>query len=247
MFAGARPVGFNYYYRGISDINYELEPSLFRDLPSDITAQQIKNIEQEIFDEFKLYAIKENWLKSKPDEVDETLYLMCIGRHCGLKCRLLDWSADCKCALLFLASENMDKDGCLWVLCTEPRYNSFRDNPLNVKCVSFVSENHWIYGSSNYEYIDKQSKTHYSPLGVLKRHEQHGFFTVSDRNVDLKTELNKNGFKLASIRVTKETKPVIRRRLSYMINTTFTNEEPKDDLKSLIDRLNAKVPTRNTK
>lgn len=235
------PVSRNYYFRGQSDVEQDLKPSIFRCLDTDLDSRQVKDYELRVFNEYKTYVLNENWLDSKCESVDEDLFLMSIGRHLGLNCRLLDWTIDWKRALYFTAKENLDSDGALWILQTPKAPEPFRDNPFESDNVAFIPEKHWVMGSSDYNWTDETNNVHYSPIGVLKRNEQFGFFTISGYGIDLKKELNNNDFKLAKLLIPAETKPSIKGRAELELNMHYTKRS-KGVLEVFIDELNTKIP-----
>lgn len=93
----------HWFYRGHSDSNYELIPSLFRINTKESWAHWDK-IEDYIMTQFKREAFP--FLKTIPSSDIEWLT---IAQHYGLPTRLLDWSTNPLIALYF-AVENHDND-----------------------------------------------------------------------------------------------------------------------------------------
>ncbi|MCQ2492020.1 MAG: FRG domain-containing protein [Lachnospiraceae bacterium] len=96
------------WYRGHSDINWELIPSVQR--------APYKDREQFLANDFYMKASVT--LHEKPDYRNYSAWLS-IMRHYGLPTRLLDWSASPLVAAYFAVEswkEEPDVDGCIWVL-----------------------------------------------------------------------------------------------------------------------------------
>ncbi|WP_150139011.1 FRG domain-containing protein [Candidatus Enterovibrio escicola] len=92
-------------FRGVSDLNYELIPSLGR-IPQLIDDDHmLTGFELRIIDEFKRRV--SSILKYTPKSEWEWLF---IAQHYGMPTRLLDWSSNPLVALYFAVYENINKD-----------------------------------------------------------------------------------------------------------------------------------------
>lgn len=98
------------WYRGVTNRDYNLIPSLQRNLPPKTLHHDIRKIESKMFDVFK--NVEE--IKEKDFTDWDLFYLM---QHHGLKTRFLDWSFNPLVALFF-ATYNWDRKQCarLWLL-----------------------------------------------------------------------------------------------------------------------------------
>lgn len=97
-----------YWYRGYSDINYPLIPSVQR-------GDYLKR-EQSLANDFYMKASVT--LNDKPDYRNYAAWIS-IMRHYGLPTRLLDWSKSPLISAYFATSKwktKSDVDGCIWVM-----------------------------------------------------------------------------------------------------------------------------------
>ena len=109
------------WYRGNSDANHRLVPSIFRllgDNPS-LASQEDKDIcrDQEIQANLH-YVMHANAIDKDFPENDQVSQLV-VMRHHGLLSRLLDWTDSPLAALLFAVVESAiksEKDSCVWVI-----------------------------------------------------------------------------------------------------------------------------------
>jgi len=96
-------------FRGVSDKDYDLIPSIARGTKSG-THLDINALENNLIAEFKRLSIPE--LKKIPSLDIEWLYL---AQHYGLPTRLLDWSSNPMVGLFFAVCSNEEKDGALYI------------------------------------------------------------------------------------------------------------------------------------
>ncbi len=134
--------GWHFLYRGHASTKYELLSSAGRKQP--IEGYRFDS-ERKCLSDFKDLVKDKNWQQFMIPNYNEDMFFMSIGRHLGLDCRLLDWTAKLETALYFAASDkdNQEKDGCLWVMCYP---NSINDSaaklaPFNVNEIKLIKEN----------------------------------------------------------------------------------------------------------
>ena len=163
--------GWHFLYRGHASMRFELLSMIGRKQP--INGDCI-NSERGCLNDFKALVAEENWQQFKVKSYNDDMFYMSIGRHLGLDCRLLDWTAKLETALYFAASDNkcMEEDGCLWVMCYP---NSIDDSgakidPFNVNEIKLVKENFWLENDLPISIL---------PLGIARRFSQNGFFTIT--------------------------------------------------------------------
>lgn len=93
-------------FRGHSDINYKLIPSIGRCFTNDL--KRTMDFEQDIMFEFRrMHTLYTN-------RCDNEFELLFLAQHHGLPTRLLDWSYNPLVALYFAVCSNFNKDGCVY-------------------------------------------------------------------------------------------------------------------------------------
>lgn len=184
--------GSHFLYRGHASTCFELLSMVGRKSP--INGNLLES-EKRCFQDFKALITDYNWMKYKEPSYNEDLFYMSIGRHLGLDCRLLDWTANLETALLFASADDnfVSENGCLWIMKYQERISdaSAKSNPFDSTKVSLIKENYLL---PNDRFI------HDLPLGQLRRFKQHGFFTIVPAD-QLTTPLDK--IPLSNIEFTK--------------------------------------------
>ena len=97
-------------FRGVTDKDYELVPSIGRNTGSG-TGGDISSLERELLEEFKRLSVPE--LTLPPTSEFEWLFL---AQHYGLPTRLLDWSTNPLVALYFAVERKDDVDGAVYMV-----------------------------------------------------------------------------------------------------------------------------------
>lgn len=130
---------FDFIFRGHSDINYDIIPSLFRE---DAIKEREKTY---IYDFFRYqYMIKENI-----SSIDY-LSVLTLAQHYGIPTRLLDWTANPLVALFF-SCKNNDTDGCVWVL-QKTFYQNNINNNFSIHTTFRDYINHNFSSSANFNF-----------------------------------------------------------------------------------------------
>lgn len=173
--------GWHFLYRGHASSKYELLSSAGRKQP--INGIWLDS-ERNCLNKFKELVKDENWQQFKIPSYNEDMFFMSIGRHLGLDCRLLDWTAKLETALYFAISDNNSivEEGYLWVMCYLGSIDDSDANlaPFSINKLTLVKENFW---STNDTPLKEQ------PLGIARRYSQNGFFTITPTEL-LTTPLN---------------------------------------------------------
>ena len=118
-----RPSAVTNIYRGLSDKEYLLLPSLFRTQDDRYNFDEI-NPEYVANDRYLSYGNEQTILKSFIHEAsryvnlpsNELLRWAEYAQHYGVPTRLLDWTSNPLVALYFACKNNLEKDGKVWLL-----------------------------------------------------------------------------------------------------------------------------------
>ena len=203
IFGELRKNGYSVLYRGLSDRRHSLLPSIARPRHD---GKDLILSEKQILSGFKAAADRD-WLKYKLDREDKDMFYMAVGRHMGLPCRLLDWTAGIDVAVSFVSRRDIDTDGMLWVLVldnTKVKYEDMGFSPFGIR----DDRLHVVKESNIFPDWECLSDM---PLGIVRRYRQHGFFTVSsDSNIcfphnDIVTE----GMRFISYPISSGTKKML--------------------------------------
>lgn len=164
--------GWKLLYRGHASSDFQLVSTIGRKKPINYNLQISERLCFESFKELIQQSIQD-LLHYKLKSYNDDMFYMSIGRHLGLYCRLLDWTASLETALYFCASdEHYANDlGRLFVLMTKDISTTHAsENPFEIEDFTIVKEDYLIPANLSIENF---------PLGIMRRSRQNGFFTIS--------------------------------------------------------------------
>lgn len=169
-------------YRGHESRDYKIESTIVRyvkEKKTDCSIQDILDAEKKGFNLFCHDIFKEEWLRNKLEQSDETLFKMSIGRHLGLPCRLIDVTASLETAIWFAVMNpkfyNTDGEIILIVL-DKNNVASTSQSPFHATNLSYAHEP-FVADSLNE-----------LPLGEQRRFTQNGHFIWVNDNYLLNEE-----------------------------------------------------------
>lgn len=223
--------GFHLLYRGHASNSFELLSTIGRKMPVN---GNLLDSERKCFLDYKHLIADKNWAQYKKPSYNDDLFYMSIGRHLGLDCRLLDWTASLETALFFASANDrfLNENGHLWIMVYEGAINDSHanENPFNTKEVTLIKESY---------YSPKSQSINEFPLGEQRRFAQNGFFTIVPSNL-IKTPLNRMLFTnimLKKVNITVEAKQSILEELSICYSDYLYKKKSKIEIE--IDRINA--------
>lgn len=218
--------GWHFFYRGHANESFKLLPTIGRKKP---LSGDMTKCEQASFHEYKQLVKIEEWERYKPSSLNDDLFLMSIGRHLGLDCRLLDWSASLETALFFALSDetNNDCDGTLWIMAYKGTIDleNAKTDPFSFTDFSIIKEaNLWLNDGFSTQ-----------PLGLSRRFLQNGFFTITPTE-DVTTPLNEQKIRntfFFSIKIKSDAKSDIIKKVPRDENWLLLNRASRiaDDIK----------------
>lgn len=224
--------GCHFLYRGHASNSFELLSMVGRKNPID---DKLMENEKKCFNEYKEIVKDKGWENFKKQSYDKDMFYMGIGRHLGLDCRLLDWTASLDTALYFASSDEKyeRENGHLWIM----GYNGTIDdtnakvNPLDIDDVALIKE----------DYLLPSNKTMANfPLGELRRFAQNGFFSIVPSDM-LTTPLDKiqmDTIKLIKVEITSDGKKDILKQLPKSYSDFLYKEN--SELETEIKKINSK-------
>ena len=161
-------------YRGHESNSYKIESTIVRHVKGnnkDCSVQDVREAELKGYNLFRRDIFKTEWLHNKPQKTDDTLFVMSIGRHLGLPCRLIDVTASLETAIWFVVMNprfyNEDGEVVLIVLdkndVSDTNISPFNANKLSYAHEPFMAES-----------------LNELPLGEQRRFFQYGHFIWVD-------------------------------------------------------------------
>lgn len=226
-FRGLR--GYNLFYRGQSRSDYELTSTIARHGCS-------LSEELEVMKEVEACCMSKGIESFRLESFDKGLFYAGIARHCGVWNRLLDWTACLKTAMSFLAEEDVDRTGSLWILAMERA--SFRMS----KGSPYEIEDDLIHVFKEGYYLPDGCSLGDLPAGVLRRYKQNGFFTATSAGNTVRP-LNEiaascPGIECLKIDISSEVKAIIRSS-DLMISKDYRCLGDNDELVKSLESLNS--------
>lgn len=104
-----------YAFRGQSNVNWSLQPSLLRHLPANATELQASTLEKDCMRVFQEKAHLHLSASDLPADSERKQW-WAIMQHHGAPTRLLDWTSSFLVALYFAVLEHWNLDGVVYVL-----------------------------------------------------------------------------------------------------------------------------------
>lgn len=107
---------FTYACRGQSNAQWDLTPSLLRILPSELSAQEVLDLEHTALNTFKSQA----HLYLSPSDFATTtdpVSWFTVMQHHGVPTRILDWTNSIYVAAYFAVHGTPSSDGAVWLVC----------------------------------------------------------------------------------------------------------------------------------
>lgn len=174
--------GYHLLYRGHASNSFELLSMVGRKIPVN---GNLLDSEKRCFQDYKDHIADRSWMQYKVSSYNEDLFYISIGRHLGLDCRLLDWTARLETALFFASADEgfVHKNGHLWIMIYKGSIDdaNAKIDPFEIKDVTLIKEGYLV--------PPNMSMANF-PLGEQRRFAQNGFFTVVPTDL-LTTPLDK--------------------------------------------------------
>ena len=169
-------------YRGHESKNYNIESTIVRHVKEkkrDCSVQDVREAEMKGYNLFCHNVFKDEWLNNKRRKSDETLFKMSIGRHLGLPCRLIDFTASLETAVWFAVMNpkyyNVDGE-IMFIVLNKDDVIGTNQSPF---CTTKISYSHEPFRADSLNDL---------PLGEQRRFIQNGHFIWVDDNSLLKEQ-----------------------------------------------------------
>lgn len=190
------------WFRGHSDANWELIPSLLRS-PLGI------NQETNILARFRNRAM--GMMSTYPTDNDPARWLF-LMQHYGLPTRLLDWTESALAGLFFAVAEHDDRDGALYLL-SPIEFNNYQTGKPAIHNSGTDKVQNFL--TACFKGTEKPPETlaflAYASNDRISR--QQGQFTIHGSSNDLRKIAQPEW--LRTIHIPAKSKPQIRLQLSY--------------------------------
>ena len=185
-------------YRGHADYDWPLIPSLVREPVGSFELERLN------YPELRDFLISKGYERFRLNGFNEELYFLGIGRHLGLKSRLLDWTAglDDSIDAFLLDNKRLDLPGALWIMLIPRVLTLEKGNPFDIsdKDIHVFKEGFFSPDGTSIKDF---------PEGLLRRFRQHGYFTATSEDV-MKTPLDVipsiNGIQFVKMKITPSLK-----------------------------------------
>lgn len=165
--------GYTILYRGHESTEYKIESTIVRLLKGKgYSSHELAKAERIGYDLFCQKIFNDAWLKNKAKDVDAGLFKMSIGRHLGLPCRLIDFTASLETAIWFAVMNPnfLNKDGDLVIVILDKNEIAKTKSPFKTNGMAYAHE---PFLTDSLDGL---------PLGEQRRFIQNGHFIWVDDN-----------------------------------------------------------------
>lgn len=194
----ARYQSYMILYRGHADYDWPLIPSLVREPVGSFELERLN------YPELRSFLISKGYERFRLDGFNEELFYLGIGRHLGLKSRLLDWTAgmDDSIDAFLLDEKRLDLPGALWIMFIPRDLSLEKGKPFD------ISDNDIHIYKEGFFSPDGTSIKDF-PEGLLRRFRQHGYFTATAESI-MDTPLDaipsRNGIQFVKMKISHSLK-----------------------------------------
>jgi len=175
----AKPGLLTYVYRGHSNKEWQLTPTLLRHL--DYKAKdiiEVLNIEIQALKQFRSKAhIQLKW--NELLNVEDIVSWWTIMQHYGAPTRLLDWTESIYVAAYFAVAEDLHQDAVVWVVHAALFHGKMKEQYVNIKIPDKPEDSRKTFLSNDAEDVLIFAKRHHLSERMIA---QQGIFSIS-RNV----------------------------------------------------------------
>lgn len=162
------PIKNAFLFRGMEDKQYQLLPSIFREMMTTLNGTKETNINKKYLAFCSEMSILENFIQDASayiSQYDTNNYIrwLELAQHYGVPTRLLDWTENALVALYFACESNKNCDAVVWMLhknnylkCVEirdqNRKNQHQTNEEAIMDLLIASKNNDMNNASLYEW-----------------------------------------------------------------------------------------------